>query len=116
MTPKLPVPSRDRIPFLSKIEEPSTRERLMPVAIGVGLLATGALLWRIKPSALQIPEPAPLHDDSGRSTWRRAARKSRDGVARVAPDNLSDSVGRSLVFAGAALLVTRMLDEVTSRR
>lgn len=116
MKTKLPVPNRDSIPLLNKFDRPDTAERLLPVALGVGLLAAGAVLWRMKPGALRIPEPAPLHDDSATHGWRRAARKSREGVSKIAPDNLSDSVGRSLVFAGGALLVTRLLDELASRR
>jgi len=116
MKTKLPVPNRDSIPLLKKLDNPATAERLVPVAIGVGLLAAGALLWRLKPGALSIPEPAPLKDDAVNHGWRRAARVSREGVSKVAPDNLSASLGQSLVFAGGALLVTRLLDEVSARR
>ncbi|MGR3452687.1 hypothetical protein [Pseudooceanicola sp.] len=116
MNAKLPIPSRDSIPLLKRIETPVTKDRILPVAIGVGLLAVGAVLWRMKPGALAIPAADPLHEDRGASRWRRAARRSRNGVAKVAPENLSDSLGRSLVFAGGALLVTRLLDEITAYR
>lgn len=114
---KLPaLPRRDSLKLLRRMDTPTNRERFLPVVIGLGLLAVGAALWRLKPGALRIPQPAPLGDHANSPRWLRAAQRSRDGVAKIAPDNLSDSVGRSLVFAGGALLVTRLLDELTSER
>ena len=107
MKPTLPsLPTLPR-----RLANPPTRDRVLPLAIGAGLVAAGAVLWRMRPSILQIPDPAPLNEHPDDSFFRRAARRSRDGVHQVAPDNLSVSLGRSLVLAGAALLVTRLLDE-----
>ncbi|MCO6383630.1 MAG: hypothetical protein JXQ91_17120 [Vannielia sp.] len=89
-----------------------TRNRLLPVAVACGLVAAGALLWRAKPRALEIPDPTPLAGNPSRSLFKRMARRSRDGVHKVAPSNISVSLGRSLVIAGGALLVTRLLDEL----
>lgn len=111
MTTKLPIPTRLSTP----LARPSTRERLAPMAVAAGLIAAGAMLWRAKPSALQMPEAAPLGDAPRRGFLRRAARQSRDGLGHFAPDNLSDSLGRSLVLAGGALLATRLLDEIAGR-
>ncbi|MBS8227641.1 hypothetical protein DYI42_15550 [Vannielia litorea] len=87
----------------------------MPVAVACGLVAAGALLWRAKPQALQIPDPAPLGAEPSKSLFRRLARRSRDGVHKIAPSNISVSLGRSLVIAGGALLVTRLLDELAGK-
>lgn len=91
-------------------------ERLKPLAVGAGLLAAGVLLWRYPPTALNIPDPLPLNETPHRSFWRRAARRSRDGVAKVAPANIGVSLGRSLVIAGTALMITRVLDELAGWR
>jgi hypothetical protein len=37
-------------------------------------------------------------------------------VEAFAPSNITDSLGRSLILGGAALLIARVLDEVGSRR
>ncbi|SIO32368.1 hypothetical protein [Vannielia litorea] len=88
-------------------------DRLVPVAVAAGLVAAGALLWRARPHALDFPDPVPLDGNPSRSLFRRAARKGRDGLRRVSPDNLSVSLGRSMVIAGGALLLTRLLDELS---
>ncbi|MBY6050026.1 hypothetical protein [Vannielia litorea] len=88
------------------------QSRLVPVAVACGLVAGGALLWRAKPRALEIPDPVPLGAKPSKSLFRRMARRSRDGVHKIAPGNISVSLGRSLVIAGGALLLTRLLDEL----
>ncbi|QDC08392.1 hypothetical protein FHY55_03650 [Oceanicola sp. D3] len=88
------------------------QSRLVPVAVACGLVAAGALLWRAKPQALQIPDPVPLGANPSHSLLRRVARHSRDSVHKIAPSNISVSLGRSLVIAGGALLLTRLLDEI----
>ncbi|SEN42884.1 hypothetical protein [Palleronia pelagia] len=81
---------------------------LSPIIVGAALLGTGMLLRRWQPSALSLPErPDTLHRDSGA---RRAARKTRDGIARVLPSNLTGSLGRTLIIAGAGLVLVRLLD------
>lgn len=88
------------------------RKRFGPLALAGGLVAGGAMLLKMRPGALELPEPALLGDDNHEASGaRRLARRSRDGVAHFVPSNLSDSLGRSLVIAGLALAVTRLLDE-----
>ncbi|WP_172299311.1 hypothetical protein [Pseudoruegeria sp. HB172150] len=108
-----------KLPTLPKPQMPESMpatERIVPVAIAAGLLTAGALLWRARPSALEIPDPAPLEDLKDPGFMQRAARKSRDGVSKIAPGNLGVTIGRSMVIAGGAILITRLLDEVASRR
>ncbi len=95
---------------------PAVQDRMIPVAVGLGLLAVGTLMWRYPPSALALPDPEPIEDVDEDSRWRRAVQKSRDGVAHIAPSNLGVSLGRSMVIGGAALLITRLLDELGARR
>lgn len=95
----------------SELSPPRKRDRLWPVATGVGLLVAGALLMRWKPSVLDMPDPQPLHDSSDGGTLHSAAQHTRDGAAHLAPDNLGVSLGRSMLIAGTALALTRLLDE-----
>lgn len=82
-----------------------------PIIAGVALLGVGLILRNWQPSALELPEPERdrPHRDRGA---RRAARKTRDGVARLMPHNLTRSVARSLLVVGAALIMVRALDEL----
>ncbi|MAY87749.1 hypothetical protein [Arenibacterium halophilum] len=93
-----------------------TTERLAPIAFAAGVVVAGAAMWRAKPSAFDMPEPAPIHDDHAPGRLARFARGSRDRIARVAPGNLAVAVGRSLVISGAALLIVRLFDELSARR
>ena len=43
---------------------------------------------------------------------RDAAKAARDGIARFMPNNLTKTLGRSLVLMGAATIAVRMLDEL----
>jgi hypothetical protein len=82
-----------------------------PLLTGFALLGAGLLVRRWQPTVLDIPEEedASLARDRG---WRRAARRSRDGVAKVMPGNLTGSIGRSLIVMGAGLILVRVLDEM----
>ena len=42
----------------------------------------------------------------------QAARAARDGIADITPNNLTSSLGRTLIFMGGALLAVRALDEL----
>lgn len=84
--------------------------RSSPLLSGIALLIAGVFVRRLKPSFLELPE----HDGSGSNDrgMSRAARKSRDGVARVLPSNLTASIGRTLIIMGAGLILVRALDEL----
>ena len=81
-----------------------------PLLTGIALLGAGLMLRRWQPSALRLPEK-PQEEARDRGV-RRAARKSRDGIAKVLPGNLTGSIGRSLVVMGAGLILVRALDEL----
>ncbi|WP_407494745.1 hypothetical protein [Pseudooceanicola sp. MF1-13] len=86
-----------------------------PFAAGAAVVAAGFALTRIRPSALDLPNPTGRGDGaSGRVA--RAVGVARDGADKVAPDNVASQIGRSLVMAGSAMLVARVLDEVMSRQ
>jgi hypothetical protein len=81
-----------------------------PIITGLALLGAGLLVRRWQPPTLAIPdEEGAEASDRG---FRRLARQSRDGVARVMPSNLTGSIGRSLIIMGAGLLLVRALDEM----
>ncbi len=105
-----------KLPPLHRHLRAPMAQRLLPAAAALGLMAAGVLLWRWRPSLLDLPQPAPLKGGRPQGMFRRAARRSREGVSLVAPDNLSVSLGRSLVIAGAALLAVRVLDELSDPR
>ncbi len=79
-----------------------------PVLTGIALLGAGILIRQWQPGALRLPEPV-NHRRRDRGL-RRAARKSRDGLAMILPSNLTGSIGRSLMIMGAGLLTLRVLD------
>ncbi|WP_037227929.1 hypothetical protein [Roseobacter sp. GAI101] len=82
--------------------------RTSPLLAGLALVGAGLALRQIQPSVLALPEPDGLdRNDSG---VRRAARKSRDGLASVLPSNLTGSIGRSLMIMGLGLVTIRALD------
>jgi len=84
--------------------------RSSPLLAGIALLGAGLVLRRVQPSVLSLPEPDGAdHNDRG---VKRAARKSRDGLAGVLPGNLTGSIGRSLIIMGAGLMAIRALDAV----
>lgn len=89
--------------------------RLLPLAYAGGLLAIGAALLIAKPRVGHVPQPNQMGTSPRRSRWRRAAQRGRDGVQAFAPVNVTDSVGRSLLLGGAALLLARVLDELSGR-
>lgn len=79
-----------------------------PVLAGIVLLGAGLLIRQWQPAALELPEPENRNRrDRG---LKRAARKSRDGLAGILPSNLTGSIGRSLMIMGAGLLTLRALD------
>ena len=91
------------------------RARLAPIFFAGALIGLGATLIKTKPRFGNVPNPSQFGDMPRRKGWRRAAQKSRDGVATFAPSNVTDSLGRSLLLGGAALLVARVLDEAAGR-
>ena len=79
-----------------------------PVLAGIVLLGAGLLIRQWQPHALRLPEPE-NHNRRDRGL-RRAARKSRDGLAALLPSNLTGSVARSLMIMGGGLIALRLLD------
>jgi hypothetical protein len=81
---------------------------LSPWLIGALLVGGGLLLRAWEPTALTLPDrPDAMHRDRG---MRRGIRRTRDGIARILPSNMTASIGRSLVIMGAGLVLVRLLD------
>ena len=106
MTVKLPAK-------MSLPSAPKPNARITPLLYAGGMLAVGAALLIAKPRFGEVPEPRQASDLPSASRWRRAARTSRDTVQPFAPSNVTDSLGRSLLLGGAALVLTRLLDEAS---
>ncbi|MEC7762627.1 MAG: hypothetical protein VX874_12035 [Pseudomonadota bacterium] len=99
-----------------RLLERATNDRVAPVLYAGGMLALGIALIVAKPRIGNVPKPLARGDESSAGRLRRAAIRGRDGVEAFAPSNVTDSLGRSLILGGAALLVARVLDEVGTRR
>ncbi|EPX79523.1 hypothetical protein [Salipiger mucosus] len=122
MTTYLPDTSSQDTSTTQKIQEmrdrllpAQRRERLMPIFFAAGLLTVGTVLLKTKPRIGHVPRPKQFGDLPRRSRLRRAAQASRDTVEPFAPSNVTDQIGRSMLIGGAALLITRMLDEAAGR-
>lgn len=99
-------PVRDRLPA-------NHDGRWTPVAYAGGMLALGAALLVAKPKIGQVPEARRGGDAPRQGRLRRAAQVGRDGAQTFTPSNVTDSIGRSLMVGGAALILTRLLDELS---
>lgn len=86
-----------------------------PFAAGAAVVAAGFAFTRFRPSALDLPNPTG-RGDGATGRVAKAVGLARDGADHVAPDNVSAQIGRSLVMAGSAMLVARLLDEVMSHQ
>lgn len=75
-----------------------------PLIIGATLIAGGLLLHAWKPAALSLPDRPDAAGPASR------ARRLRDGIMRLLPGNVTQSLGRSLVVAGAGIVLLRLLD------
>lgn len=81
-----------------------------PIIAGLALVGIGLLIRQWQPQALELPS---IEGRTSRDRGlRRVARKSRDGLARVLPGNLTGSIARSLLVMGAGLILVRALDEL----
>ncbi|MBV7410924.1 hypothetical protein [Maritimibacter sp. DP1N21-5] len=111
MTQLIPIDEPPATRWLDRRASP----RLAPLFYGSGMLAVGAWLLVSKPRFGEVPAPRQSDDDgvSGTSRVSRVAKVGRDGVEAFAPTNVTDSIGRSLLLGGAALILTRLLDEVS---
>lgn len=89
-------------------------DRLAPFAFGAGIIAAGAVLSRIRPTALDLPDATP-RKSRGSGPISRLIAWTRDGADHVAPENMSAQLGRSLILAGTAMLAARVLDELAGR-
>ncbi|WP_245902543.1 hypothetical protein [Pararhodobacter marinus] len=106
------LPDSDEILDTIDHAMPATRrDRWAPVAYAGGMLAIGAGLLVAQPRIGRVPEPAQAGDLPRHKRLRRAAQVSRDGARAFAPSNVTDSIGRSLLVGGVALIMTRVLDE-----
>lgn len=116
---KLSLPDRPNLPALSEIRDRALpagrRERLAPLFFAGGLLTLGAILLKTKPRLAQVPAPKQFGTLPRRSRLRRGAMTARDHIEPFAPTNVTDQIGRSLLLGGAALLLTRLLDEAAGR-
>ncbi|MBU2961720.1 hypothetical protein KO516_13030 [Citreicella sp. C3M06] len=110
------LPNRNALPSFPGNRAPSRRERLAPLAYAGGLLAIGAALLVAKPRIGNVPASMLSKDAPKGSRWRRAAQVGRDGASTFAPTNVTDSIGRSLMIGGAALVIARLLDEAVGKR
>ncbi|WP_226779354.1 hypothetical protein [Oceaniglobus trochenteri] len=82
--------------------------KMNPLLWGLAMLGIGLALRQWRPAALTLPDrPRTEGRDKGLA---RAARHTRDGVATVLPGNLTGSIGRSLILAGAGMIALRALD------
>ena len=104
----LPSFSRPKLPQLSE----DRRADLMPVVAGLGMLGLGLFLRQTAPSALRLPEPGRRKRLRDVRSGRDAAHVARDGIARFIPDNLTGSLGRTLILMGTATIAVRILDEL----
>ena len=78
-----------------------------PIIAGLALVGIGLLIRQWQPQVLELPSSdGRTARDSG---MRRLARKSRDGLAKVLPGNLTGSIARSLMVMGAGLILVRAL-------
>ncbi len=83
-----------------------------PVALGLAMVGLGLLARRIEPDALSLPAPSARRQRLREvRSGRDAAKVARDGIAGFIPENLTRSIGRTLILMGAALLAVRALDE-----
>ncbi len=102
----------DFLPDRSKSRALELSDRVSPLIYAGGLIGLGALLLWAKPRIGEVPKAALTERVSG-SRRRRLARSGRDAVGALAPSNVTDSVGRSLVVGGLALMLARLLDEAS---
>jgi hypothetical protein len=92
-----------------------------PIVAGAALVICGILLMQLDPKLLAMPQPR-----KARETWlarfRRgdrlgaAAQRARDALVEILPANLTGSIGRALVVAGAGVMLVRLLDQLADGR
>lgn len=98
-----------------RYEEPI---REAPVLAGVALVVCGALLMRLGPDLLAMPAPRRARQ-SALVRFRHGdrlgavAQQVRQALVKILPANVLGGLGRGLVFAGAGILVVRLLDLIT---
>ena len=98
---------------MAKLQEQPIREA--PLIAGVALVVCGALLMRLGPDLLAMPAPRKARE-SALARFRRGdrlggvAQQVRQALVEILPANVLGGLGRGLVFAGAGILVVRLLD------
>jgi hypothetical protein len=93
---------------------PRISDRLLPVISGVALMIAGTALSIWRPGFLDLPKP--VRSKSATSGFGRAVEVSRDGLMDIAPDNVTDTIGRSLAITGMALILIGAFDAVLDAR
>jgi hypothetical protein len=104
-----------------RYEEPI---REAPVIAGVALVICGALLMRLGPDLLAMPAPRKARQSAlvrfrGGDRLGAVAQQVRQALVEILPANVLGGLGRGLVFAGAGILVVRLLnllDDESGRR
>ena len=89
-------------------------DRLLPVISGFALMLAGTALSIWRPRMLDLPLPE--RTTGARTRLGRAAEVSRDGLADLAPANLTDTIGRSLAITGGALILIGAFDALLEAR
>lgn len=75
-------------------------------------MGLGLLIRNREPSMLGLPDPQPL-DDVDAGPVVKAAHAVRDTLHEVVPENLAQTLARSMMVTGAAMVLVRALDEAT---
>ncbi len=97
---------------LTKSLTTTNSARLKPIVYGGALAGVGYLLLKAKPAFGEMPETH-VSKRKRRSKASKAARFARDGAKTLAPGNLTDKMGKSLLIGGIAMVAARLLDEAS---
>jgi hypothetical protein len=87
-------------------------DRWKPIVYGGALAGVGLLLLKVSPSVGEMPK-ASLSKGTSNSRRSKVARVARDGAEQLAPGNVTDKLGRSLLIGGLAMISARLLDELS---
>lgn len=94
--------------------KPTESDSFIPIVSGLALIGAGAALNYWRPRLFDLPDLSPKRIAKTRT--ERAALKGRDKLADFAPDNLTDTLGRSLAITGTALMLVGLFDAFLEAR